>query len=189
MNIQVKAKTILRVVLPLIMALVSMFGLTKVASSPRTYEKTIASLDEKKETVMGLAAASTTASALISAVPDDTASPIADKLAELSSYFLIILSAIYLEKYALTIIGYLTFGILIPIACILSVADVFWLKPVFKNAIRKLVIVGLVILCIIPAGEKVSGIIQDTYDESIQATINMATQKRKKGELLRFSPR
>lgn len=177
MNTQVKAKTILRVVLPLIMALVSIFCLTKVASSPQTYEKTIASLDEKKETVMGLAAASTVASTLISAVPDDTASPIADKLAELSSCFLIILSAIYLEKYALTIIGYLTFGILIPIACVLSAADAFFVKAVFKNIVRKLVIVGLVIICIIPVGEKVSGIIQDTYDESIQATINMATQE------------
>ena len=177
MNTQVKAKTILRVVLPLIMALVSIFCLTKVASSPQTYEKTIASLDEKKETVMGLAAASTVASTLISAVPDDTASPIADKLAELSSCFLIILSAIYLEKYALTIIGYLTFGILIPIACVLSAADAFFVKAAFKNIVRKLVIVGLVIICIIPVGEKVSGIIQDTYDESIQATINMATQE------------
>ena len=177
MNTQVKAKTILRVVLPLIMALVSIFCLTKVASSPQTYEKTIASLDEKKETVMGLAAASTVASTLISAVPDDTASPIADKLAELSSCFLIILSAIYLEKYALTIIGYLTFGILIPIACVLSAADAFFVKAFFKNIVRKLVIVGLVIICIIPVGEKVSGIIQDTYDESIQATINMATQE------------
>ena len=143
--------------LPLLIALISVFGLTKVAASPQTYEKTIASLDEKKETVMKLTAASTAASALISLTPDDTASPIADELAELSSYFLIILSAIYLEKYALTIIGYLAFGVLIPVACALSIVDVFLTKEIFKNIIRKLVITGLVILCIIPAGEKVSG--------------------------------
>ena len=47
---------------------------------------------------MKLTAASTAASAAVSALPGDTGSAIAEKLADLTSDFLIVLCAIMLEK-------------------------------------------------------------------------------------------
>lgn len=102
--------TVLQIVLPLILALISIFVITGYASSVKTHAGTISSLDEKKSTVMELTAAtSAAASAAITVIPGDVATPIADKLADLSSYFLVVLSAIYLEKFLVTILGIAAF--------------------------------------------------------------------------------
>ena len=65
-------------------------------------------------------------------LPDDMGSAISDKLMDLSGYFLIVLSALYLEKYLLTDYGYATFAVLIPLACVLFSVSVFWKEVVKK---------------------------------------------------------
>ena len=97
-----------------ILALASIFGVAKLTTDPAFYQKSIAALEEKQETVLELTAASTAASAAITLLPGDTATPIADKLADLSGYFLIVLCAIFLEKYLLTITAAAAFKVLIP---------------------------------------------------------------------------
>ena len=79
----------------------------------------IQSLDDKKTTALELTAAANKPSAAITLIPGDAGTPIADKLADLSSYFLIVVCAIYLEKYLVTITGLAAFKLLIPIGCIL----------------------------------------------------------------------
>ena len=50
----------------------------------------------------------------------DAGTPIADKLAKIEfAYFLIVVCAIYLEKYLVPITGLAAFKLLIPIGCIL----------------------------------------------------------------------
>ena len=99
----------------LILALASIFGVAKLTTDPAFYQKSIAALEEKQETVLELTAASTAASAAITLLPGDTATPIADKLADLSGYFLIVLCAIFLEKYLLTITAAAAFKVLFPV--------------------------------------------------------------------------
>ena len=101
-----KQKKILFALIPIVIALLSFFVIARFTSSTEFNAKTIQSLDDKKTTVMELAAASTAASAAITLIPGDVGTPIANKLADLSSYFLIVFSAIYLEKYLVTITGY-----------------------------------------------------------------------------------
>lgn len=72
-----KQKCITAVIL-LLVAILSITVIGKYASAPENHQKTIASLDEKKQTVMELTAASTVTSALITLLPGDTATPIAD---------------------------------------------------------------------------------------------------------------
>lgn len=100
---KVDLKKAARIIIPFIIALISIFGVSRAAASPEFHAKTIESLDEKRNTVMELTAASTAASAAITLIPGDTATPIAEKLADLSTYFLVVLCAIYLEKYLVTI--------------------------------------------------------------------------------------
>ena len=111
-----KQKCITAVIL-LLVAILSITVIGKYASAPENHQKTIASLDEKKQTVMELTAASTVTSALITLLPGDTATPIAEKMADVSRYLLVVLCAIYLEKYLVTITGYVAFTYLIPNAC------------------------------------------------------------------------
>lgn len=170
------ASKVFKVLIPLLLAAVSIFLLTGYAASPELHAGTIASLDEKKTTVMELTAASTAAAAVVSALPDDTGTPIAEQLADLSGYFLIVLSAIYLEKYLTTLSGYAAFTVLIPLACLIFSANVFFRDNGLRNLWKKLLIVALAVLLIIPASTKVSDIIEDTYGESINATIDTAMQ-------------
>ena len=87
---------------------------------------------------MELAAASTAASAALSAILGDAATPISVKLADLSGSFLIVLSAIYLEKYLVTITGYASFGVLIPLACGLFILNVFLKKMSIQTILYKI---------------------------------------------------
>ena len=167
---------ILRTVIPLLVAAASVFLISGYAASPRFHASTIASLDEKSGTVLELTAASAAASAAITLLPGDTATPIADKLAELSSYFLIVISAIYLEKYLTTITGYAAFVILIPAACILLSVNVFARKEMIRRVAWKLTVFGLAVALVIPASVRVSDMIDETYSASIQSTINAAIQ-------------
>lgn len=169
-------KLVGQIAVAVIIALISVFVLTKYAASPEFHEKTIASLDEKKKTVMELTAASVAASTAVTLIPGDTAVPIAEKLADLSSYFLIVLCAIYLEKYLLTITGFVAFRILIPAACLLYIISLFRKRDLCRQLVVKLTVFALAIAAVIPAGVKVSDMIEATYESSIQDTLASAKE-------------
>ena len=167
-------KKVLIIVLLVLVAVVSFFPIARWAESPQTHSATIASIDGKIDTVLKLTASSTIASAGISAIPDDTATPIAEKLADFSEDFLFILCVLYSEKYLLTIIGAATFKILIPCACAILIIALFWKPELMQSLAVKLAIFGLALFIIVPLSIKVSDLIYKAYDESIAATISSA---------------
>jgi len=161
-----------------ILALASIFGVAKLTTDPAFYQKSIAALEEKQETVLELTAASTAASAAITLLPGDTATPIADKLADLSGYFLIVLCAIFLEKYLLTITAAAAFKVLIPAACAAFAAAALFprLRRTAGALAWKLALFSVAIMLVIPVGIRVSDLIEDTYQASIAATIQEAKE-------------
>ena len=162
------------VVILLLVAILSVTVIGKYASAPENHQKTIASLDEKKQTVMELTAASTVTSALITLLPGDTATPIAEKMADVSGYLLVVLCAIYLEKYLVTITGYVAFTYLIPIACGLWILNLFFANATVRKLAAKLAVFGLAISLVVSASVKISDLIGDTYQAQIEATIEDA---------------
>ena len=166
-------KCIIAVIL-LLVAILSITVVGKYTSAPENHQKTIASLDEKKQTVMELTAASTVTSALITLLPGDTATPIAEKMADVSGYLLIVLCAIYLEKYLVTITGYVAFTYLIPIACGLWIFNLIFANATVRKLAAKLAVFGLAISFVVPASVKISDLIGDTYQAQIEATIEDA---------------
>lgn len=171
-----KQKKILFALIPIVIALLSFFVIARFTSSTEFNAKTIQSLDDKKTTVMELAAASTAASAAITLIPGDVGMPIANKLADLSSYFLIVFSAIYLEKYLVTITGYAAFKILVPIACVFFSGYLLWRKEILRVVAQKFLLFGLAVYLVIPASVKVADMIETTYASSIESTIETAKQ-------------
>lgn len=165
-------------VIALLFALISVFGLARYTTDPAFHERTITSLNEKQTTVMELTAASTAASAAITLLPGDTATPIADKLADLSGYFLIVLCAIFLEKYLLTITSWAAFKLLFPAACVLLAAAALF--PAARSAAKvlawKLTLFALAIFLVIPCGVKAADLIENTYQASIDAAISDAKE-------------
>lgn len=166
-----KKRKALEVIVPILVALLSIFLLTRIAVSSPIHDHSIDVLENKQTTVLQLTAASTAASAAITLLPGDTATPIADKLADLSSNFLVVLCAIFLEKYLLTITAYAAFQILIPAACFCYILNVFLKRNVLVQLCKKLVIFAIAIVLVIPASVGISNMIEATYESSIQATI------------------
>lgn len=174
MNININKTKAITAIILLLIAVLSVTVVGKYASAPENHQKTIASLDEKKQIVMELTAASTVTSALITLLPGDTATPIAEKMADVSGYLLIVLCVIYLEKYLVTITGYVAFTYLIPIACGLWILNLIFENATVRKLAEKLAVFGIAIFLVVPASVKISDLIGDTYQAQIQETIDEA---------------
>ena len=166
-------KTLICLILVLT-AVISFFIAGPKAGSIDTHSKRIDAIDDKISTVLKLTATSTVASAGISAIPGDTATPISEKLADFSEYFLIILCVLYTEKYLLTILGLGAFKIIIPVACLIGIAAVISASRGFRSVAIKLAAFAIALYFAIPLGLSVSDMIYDTYKESIDVTISEA---------------
>ena len=158
----------------IVIAVVSFFPIAQRYTSPERYTDYVASIDEKTETVLKLMAASTVTSAGITAIPGDTATPIAEKLADFSEYFLLILCVLYAEKYLLTIIPYGVFKGLIPLTCALFIAGRIWNPRLLDKQGFKLLLIGRPLLLVIPLSVRTSDMIYNTYKESIDSTLASA---------------
>lgn len=168
------AKKLVSCLLLAVIALGCFFGVSKWQASPETHSTSIAYLNEKQATVLKLTAASTAASAAISALPGDTGSAIAEKLADLTSDFLIVLCAIMLEKYLLTITGWAVFRLVLPAVCILLMVDRFRQSGWLRRLAFKLGLFGLAVWLAVPGGIAVSHMIEDTFETSMAQTVDAA---------------
>lgn len=166
------------IALCIVLAVVSNRVLAKNYASPEygLNKNTITYLDEKKATALELCAGATALSAAITLIPGDAGTPIAEKLTDLSGYFLIVVSAIYLEKYLLTILGALTFRWLIPAAMIAIALYFCSKKTVCRMLGVKILIFGVALYAVIPVSVHVSQLIYQTYQESIDATLTETEQ-------------
>ncbi len=156
----------------LLIATFSFFFLADWAGSTEANMSTIRAIDDKATTVLKLTATASLASVGISAIPDDTATPIAEKLTDFVEYFLLILCVLYAEKYLLTLIGAGVFKILIPVACILGVISVLSQSNLTKRLAVKIAIFGIALFVIIPLSIHCSDMIYHTYEDSINGTIS-----------------
>ena len=158
----------------LALAVLSFAVVTPWATSAETHAASLAALEEKQTTVLELTAAATAASAAITLLPGDAATPIAEKLADVSGYFLLALCAVYLEKYLLTLTAYAAFRLLVPAALLLLAAWLLAGRDWLRKAGWKLLVFAAAIVLVIPASVKVSGLIEDTYRVSLEETLRQA---------------
>ncbi len=176
-KLKVSKRTMILITL-LSIAVLSIFVVSRIVTAPSFNSANIKSLDDKKVIVMKLAAAAAASSTALSLLPGDVATPIANQIAELSSYFLVILCAILLEKMLIAVVGYVSFTFIIPFACILGACYLYKSEVVLKNLAIKLAIFGIVIFMAIPASIKVSDLIYSSYQTSIEQTVETAKQNK-----------
>ena len=166
-----RTDVIIAVVL-IVLALISVFPVRMHFSSPNAYKHTIERLDDKRNAVLGLTAAATGASAAITAIPDDVGTPIAEKLMDLSGDLLVVLTAIYVEKYLLTVFGAASFGLLIPAALVALAAFALFrhrspLAHALAGPAAKVLLMALLLVATIPTSVAITDMIDRTYDISI----------------------
>lgn len=177
-------KKVISIVLLLTIALLSIFVVSKVATSPESYTATIQSIDEKKATVMALTATTAAASTGLATIPGDATTPIANQIMEISSYLLIVVCVLVLEKSLLTVMGFLSFNILIPMACGFLGVNLFIKKDILKVLAVKFIAFALVIVTIIPFSLKISDMIYEVNKETIEtvAEVDISVDENEKEE-------
>ena len=163
-------KNVVPIAVLLIVALLSLFVLSGIFSSQDFHRSSIADLNDRETEVLTLSGISLALSVAATLPPDDIGTPLADKLADLSSNFLLILCVIILEKYLLTITGTVTFAVLIPIACLLGIIYLLTQWEKLKKLALKLAVFGLLIFALVPASVQVSALIENTYQSSVENT-------------------
>lgn len=171
-----------RIIAAAVLAAVALFSATffgGLLSSPDTYAGALATLDAKRDNVMALISSSAGLSTAISAIPDDTGTPIASELADLSKDFLVVLSAIYLEKYALTVLGFVAFRVLVPLGCLLGIGGVAagagsGARRTLLRVGAKVAVLGIALFLVVPASVAVSDLIDSTYETSVATAAQSA---------------
>ena len=171
---KMNVKKVISVLLLLAILLLSVNVISKKAGDPETHAKTIQALDDKKADVLKLTAASTAASAALVAVPGDSTTPVANKLVDLASYFLVILFVIFLEKILVSLTGYAAFSVLIPAACILLMIGICLNRSSLKILAGKVAAFGLILFLIIPVSMKVSAMVEEIYNVSVESAVEEA---------------
>lgn len=175
-------KTIwIKIVIIAVIAVLSATVVAQKAGSPdsRLSKACIQQLDKQRGNSEALAASAVGLSVAIGLIPGDVGSGIADKLVDVSGYLLIVLCAIFLEKYMLTLFGVLAFRILVPVGCALLIFALFF-EGFWKKLGIRLIVYGLVIYLLVPASLFVSTKIQDIYQDSYEETIEMAEESKDK---------
>ena len=155
----------------LLAAVISFTVIAPMAADPANHVSSIEKTQNKISAVMTLSGGAAGTSATLSVLPGDMCTPLAEQLAELASYFLIILSALYLEKFLITISGYITFSVLIPLALIIVAAVIISGNRKFLSLAGKIALIGFIIYLIVPASIVLSDKIYQTQEDTVSQTI------------------
>ncbi|WP_026506057.1 hypothetical protein [Butyrivibrio sp. NC3005] len=156
----------------LLIAVISFTKIAPFAASADNHQHSIEQTQKKVETVMKLSGGAAGASAILSLLPGDACTPIAQQLAQLATYFLAILSALYLEKFLITMSGYVVFTFFIPIVCVLMSVALLFNKKRYRVIASKIALIGIVVYMIVPASVRLSDIVYETQREKVENTIN-----------------
>ena len=167
------AKKGITIALLLALLLLSFFPIAKVATNPATFKDTIQSIDEKKTLATTLTAAAAVTATTLAAVPTDVTTPLANQILELSTSLLLVVCVLVLEKSLITVMGFLSFKIILPIACLLFCFTTLVQRPAVKMLACKLVALALVLVFIIPLSVKIGDLIY----EMNSATIRQLTEE------------
>ncbi len=170
-NFKIEPKKLIICVRLAAIALLSFTKGVDWAQNPESHRSQLEYLDEKQNDVLALSATSLTASTALTMIPGDAATPIANELAELSTYFIITICALLLEKCLLPVTGMLAFGLLIPaaMACFIYFT-LFGRKSAGTLGIR-LIALSLVTSLLVPTSVGISKAIEGSFVPSVDRTI------------------
>ena len=173
-----KQKKVIGIAVCMVLILISMIPMTKKVSDPKTYSSTIGALDEKTTNVMELTAVTTATSVAITAMPGDTGTTVAEHLMDLNSSLLFVLTALFLEKYLLTIIGKAVFFAIIPIGLLMIVIGIGKEDKHFILKSINIILTGILLFAAIPAGVGLSEGVESVYNFSLDSVVQSGKEAK-----------
>lgn len=167
-------KKISLVALLIFITILSCTKLGRITTNPNTKfnQHSIESFDEKIDSVMLLSSGAAATSAAISLLPDDVGTPIAEQLSDFSKYFLLILTALFFEKYFVVVSGFIISYLIIPLICILLIMYLIFDNKKYKDIAIKAMLTGIIIFGIVPCTVHITDLITTTYETSIEDAKN-----------------
>lgn len=175
LNFKLSRTEILVILALIILTLLSCTILNDHLSSPDSHSNTIRILDEQKNEALTLSVSVTAASTALSVLPDDTASPIAEELADLSLPLFLIVAIIYLEIFLLTTFGWITSSFLLPAACLLMIGFILSRQEFLLVWIKKILVLSLALIMLIPASAAITSNIEETFSETVNQKLHAAS--------------
>ena len=148
-------------------------------SDPAFHSSTLKVIQDNKAEATALAGLVTVASVAVTTLPDDTASPLASELSDLSTPLLLVVCVLYFEQFMLTSLEYLVFSILVPAGLALLIAAVWTERRSFSILATKILLIALVCAFVIPLSAGLTSMIEHTFSETINATFSQVDQIKK----------
>ena len=148
--------------------------LTHIIPESKFVQETIQHLEESQNTIMKFSGTTIATSLSLSALPNDFASPLASTVSDLNTYFIFIFAVLFVEK--LVVIEGIKIALvwMIPAACILYIAAILTSKEMFKNFAKKLLILGISIIMVIPISTHFTETVCADYLTYVDETIEEA---------------
>ena len=148
-----------------------------ILTDPATFQESIDYLDGKKQNAMMISLGTGSASFIVSVLPNDTGTPISEELAKLSNHILLVISAILLERYLLTAMGFLSTSVIIPLACLFGTFSILAKgenKKKFRVFFIRFVILAIFLVQILPVACSCGMAIEKINKQSIEAAMDDA---------------
>lgn len=171
------SKKVIKFLIPVFVAILSFSILSKQVPKASFINTSIDSIEESERTVERFTIAALSTSVAISFLPDDIGSSIANSLAEMDKYFIVILVALYVEKLMLTYGTAAAFKVVVPIGCGLIIAWMITKKDFLKKLAQKVFIFALAMILVVPCGTKLSDTICANYKEYVEEVITETESK------------
>ena len=163
-----------KVLFMIFLMVLSFSVLTRIIPESKFVQETIQHLEESQNTIMKFSGTTIATSLSLSALPNDFASPLASTVSDLNTYFIFIFAVLFVEK--LVVIEGIKIALvwMIPAACILYIAAILTSKEMFKNFAKKLLILGISIIMVIPISTHFTETVCADYLTYVDETIEEA---------------
>lgn len=148
--------------------------LTRIIPESKFVQETIQHLEESQNTIMKFSGTTIATSLSLSALPNDFASPLASTVSDLNTYFIFIFAVLFVEKLGVIEGIKIALVWMIPAACILYIAAILTSKEMFKNFAKKLLILGISIIMVIPISTHFTETVCADYLTYVDETIEEA---------------
>lgn len=173
----------------LVVALLSIFivGSFIFASSPQLntiHQFVMTNIDEMKANVMKMMAISSVSSTFLSMLPDDWAMPLAQNIADIADYLIIVFAALWFQKYLFLSMSTIALNIIVPLGFSLSLlgylADILNytedLTSKFKMLGIRMALFGMLLFSLVPVTLTITNSMEDFYQDTIDRTIEQSDQ-------------
>lgn len=177
---EAKAKVLVKVLLAVFFMMLSIFVLAYEIPQSEFVQSTVESLEESRTKIMEFSGATIATSLAITALPDDFATPLADTLADMNTYFVFIFAVIFVEKLIVMEGIKLAFTYVVPTALLIYIFGLLSAIDRIKTFGIKLFVFGMALVLVIPISTHLTEKVCEDYlvyvDETIEEANNGANK-------------